>query len=136
VAYVGFLALGLFVGCVAVLGFKQAANDFAKGGTAILSAALGGVAIAYSDKLSPVSSDPRSIFMYPIGLLVAIPWFYMPNILEFGLGAGSSTGSVTTPPSTRHRVLMGLAIIGTVLVTLLATLLAFVPAFRGWVDRT
>jgi hypothetical protein len=34
--YVGFLALGVFVGCVVVLGFKQAQNDFAKGGTAIL----------------------------------------------------------------------------------------------------
>lgn len=134
-AFVGFLALGLFVGCVAVLGFKQAENDFAKGGTAILAAALGGVAIAYSDKLAAVATKPECVFMYSIGLLVAIPWFYMPDILDFGLGKGSVAGDAP-PPTMRHRILMSLAITGTVLVTLLATALAFVPEFRGWVDRS
>jgi len=119
-AFVGFLALGVFVGCVAVLGFKQAENDFAKGGTAILAAALGGVAIAFADKLTPVAKAPESIFMYPIGLLVAVPWFYMPEVLKLG-----------DDPSKKGLVrLMYLAIIGTVLVTILAAGLAFIPPFR------
>jgi drug/metabolite transporter (DMT)-like permease len=120
-AFVGFLALGIFVGCVAVLGFKQAENDFAKGGTAILAAALGGVAIAFADKLAPVAKAPDSIFMYPIGLLVAVPWFYMPEVLKLG-----------DDPNKKGLVrLMYLAIIGTVLVTILATGLAFFPHLRA-----
>ena len=119
-AFVGFLALGVFVGCVAVLGFKQAENDFAKGGTAILAAALGGVAIAFADKLTPVTQSPKSIFMYPIGLLVAVPWFYMPDVLKLG-----------EDPSKKGLVrLMYLAILGTVLVTVLAAGLAFIPSLR------
>jgi len=119
-AFVGFLALGVFVGCVAVLGFKQAENDFAKGGTAILAAALGGVAIAFADKLTPVTKAPDSIFMYPIGLLVAVPWFYMPEVLELG-----------KDPTKKGLVrLMYWAIVGTVLVTFLAAGLAFIPPFR------
>ena len=82
-AYVGFLSLGIFEDCVAVLGFKQAENDFAKSGTTILAAALGGVTIAFTDKLWPVvKDDPNRIFMYLIGLLVAAPWFYVPEVLQ------------------------------------------------------
>jgi drug/metabolite transporter (DMT)-like permease len=124
-AYVGFLALGVFVGCVAVLGFKQAENDFAKGGTAILAAALGGVAIAFSDKLAAVVKAPESIFMYPIGLLVAVPWFYMPEVLKLG-DDSSKKGLVR---------LMYLAIAGTVLVTILAAGLAFIPPFRALLNN-
>jgi drug/metabolite transporter (DMT)-like permease len=119
-SYVGFLALGVFVGCVAVLGFKQAQNDFAKGGTAILAAALGGVAIAFANQLGPVAKAPDSIFMYPIGLLVSVPWFYMPDILQLG-----------SDPNRKGLVrLMYLAITGTVIVTMLAAGLAFIPPFR------
>jgi drug/metabolite transporter (DMT)-like permease len=121
-AFAGFLCLGVFVGCVAVLGFKQAQNDFAKGGTAILAAALGGVAIAFADKLSPVAEDPESVFMYPIGLMVAVPWFYMPDILELGKDS-SKKGYV---------VLMWLAISGTAVLSILAGLLALFVRFRRW----
>jgi hypothetical protein len=65
-AYVGLLCLGIFVGSVAVLGFKQAENDFAKGGTAVLGAALGGVAITFLDRYMPIGNAPDAIFMYPI----------------------------------------------------------------------
>ena len=96
-------------------------NDFAKGGTAILGAALGGVAIAFADKLSPVKAAADSIFMYPIGLLVAVPWFYMPEVLKLG-----------DDPNKKGLVrLMYLAIIGTVLITILATGLAFIPSLRA-----
>lgn len=114
-AYVGLLALGLFVGCVAVLGFKQAENDFAKGGTAIIAAALSGVALAFLDKIAPIATKPDSIFMYPIGLLISVPWFYMPEVLQLP-----------------NKHLMIWAIIGTVFVTILGTSLAFIPPFRIW----
>jgi hypothetical protein len=113
-AYVGLLALGIFVGSVAVLGFKQAENDFAKGGTAILAAALAGVALTFLDKVTAVAKNPDSIFMYPIGLLVAVPWFYMPEVIKLP-----------------QKILMTLAIVGTVFVTALATSLAFIPPFRA-----
>lgn len=115
--YVGMLALGIFVGCVAVLGFKQAENDFAKGGTAILAASLGGIAVAFLGKLQLIAtSNADCIYMYPIGLLVAVPWFYMPEVINL-----------------TNKKLMYWAIAGTVLVTLLATSLAFLPPVRMWV---
>ena len=118
-AFVGFLTLGVFVGCVAVLGFKQAENDFVKVGAAIFAAALGGTPIAFANKIYALTKAPDSIFMYPVGLLVAVPWFYMPNIISLG---------------TNHPRLRNWAIAGTVLITGLAVALAFIPAFRAWVQ--
>lgn len=128
-AFVGLLALGLFVGCVAVLGFKQAQNDFAKGGTAILAATLGGVAVIFLDKLRlVVGINAECIFMYPIGLLIAVPWFYMPDVLKLGDEMG---------PDKQYKgpLIMWLAITGTIVVTALGVCVAFVPEFRRWLDR-
>ncbi|HTV81022.1 MAG TPA: hypothetical protein VME18_00095 [Acidobacteriaceae bacterium] len=126
-AYVGLLALGLFVGSVAVLGFKQAQNDFVKGGPAILGAALSGVAMVFLERFLPKGTAADAVYMYPIGLLVAVPWFYLPEIIEFGVGSAEA--------QLRHRALMTLAIIGTVAITALAATLSFVPEFRQWINR-
>jgi hypothetical protein len=129
--YVGFLCLGLFVGCVAVLGFQQAQTNFTKGATAILAAALGGVAIGFVDKLIPVASSRDSIFMYPVGLFVAIPWIYMRTIVELWNEQKDTNGNVV---QRRHPVMTILALIGMLVVNVLAMLLAFSPRFRKFIE--
>ncbi len=116
-AYIGMFALGWFVGSVVTLGFTQAQNDFLKAGTTILGAALSGVAIAFLDKINAVGNARDSIFLYPVGLLIAVPWFYMPQIL-----------------ARPEKLIKWGGTVGTVVCTIAAVLLALFPDVRRLVQ--
>jgi hypothetical protein len=64
----------------------------------------------------------------PFGLLVSIPWFYMPEVLGM---ATAQPGKDGQPAQAGHPRLMILAIIGTAIITALAVALALIPAFRA-----
>lgn len=82
-AYIGLFSLGLFVGCVVMLGFYQAQNNFLKPGVTILGAALSVVIIIFLDQLGGVATDHKSVFMYPMGLIITVPWCHMPSIITW-----------------------------------------------------
>ena len=119
VAFVGMLALGIFVGVVVTLGLKQAVNSpdsFIKIMGAVLTATFSGAVVAFMDKYKgPV--EPKSFFMYPIGLLVALLWLYFEDVWKQSNWFLSVGG-----------------VICIVLITLIAAAVALVPPLRKLLD--
>jgi hypothetical protein len=123
-AFVGMLAMGIFVGGVVTLGLRKAATtigDFLKMMTGVLTAAFGGVVVTFMDRFRPGGPstgaiDSRSFFMYPVGLLIALLWLYFEDVWTWG----------QPHPGLRW---IGPAFI--VLITILAAALALLPGFRA-----
>jgi hypothetical protein len=121
-AFVGMFALGIFVGGLVTLGFRNASTsvgDFLKVLSAVLTGTFGGAVIGFIDKYAAPGSakiDPMSLFMYPVGLLVALLWLYAADILQ--------------QPTWIKRC--GIGALFTI--TIVAALLALWPAFRASVS--
>ena len=125
-AFAGMFALGIFVGGVVTLGFKGAAastDNFLKIMGAVLTATFSGAAVTFMDKIKIPEgvdkTDPRSFFMYPIGLVVALLWLYFKDVWAWGEG---------------HEILKWVGPGGIVAITLLAMFLALSERFRDWLE--
>jgi hypothetical protein len=123
----GTFCLGLFVGTVASIGIGLITTfeTFGKAVTVILSAALGGVTLAFIQVVREFRTG-AAIGAYCAGLLVAILWAY----------AGIATKNILSP-DTPHVVMGYLQMAATVLVTgfggflfLLPTLIQTWKGFR------
>ncbi len=116
-AYIGLFSLGLFVGCVLVLGSSRMRTNFLTPGVTSLGAMLSAVLIVFLDQIGGVATDHKSVFMYPIGLFVAMPWCHLPSIVAW------------KNPFARFGFILATAIL-----TLAALALAFSPQVRGIVQ--
>lgn len=114
--FVGMFAMGLFVGSVEVLGFKTVQNDFVKTSAAILSAVFGGVVLTFLKDLD--RENKESIYMYPVGLLIALPWFHIKEMI-----------------AEPQPILQWGSIAGTVIATIFAIVLSLSSKARSWVTR-
>ena len=116
-AFVGLLALGLFVGSIITLGLQHAAESVGAYKTVvgvIIATAFGGLVLAFLNKAQSMKNvDAQSFFMYPIGLLLGLMWIYFP--------------AIKSQPSPTLR--WG-GIVLLVLITALGALLALIPPFR------
>lgn len=76
-AYLGFLALGVFVGTLICVAIGKTTNwtDAVKLVTALIGAALSGVVFTFIQWMHNQSFGP-SIFMYPVGLAWSLIWLY------------------------------------------------------------
>jgi hypothetical protein len=74
--YVGLFCLGIFVGSIAAVGlrFISDANTWKQGMTAMIAATLSGATVLFVDRYK----DSAAIGAYPMGLLIALIWGYIP----------------------------------------------------------
>ncbi|MFP2995115.1 hypothetical protein ABN763_04360 [Spongiivirga sp. MCCC 1A20706] len=85
IEFVGMLCMGAFVGGVLNYGLSKIKDDnsFSKIVTTIFGAAFSGVVFVFLEKLADNPSvDSRQIYMYPIGLILALLWAQIPNTIE------------------------------------------------------
>ena len=75
--YLGFLCLGAFVGGFLVLGLSYMTGlvQFQQLLATILSAAFGGAVFGFIQYLGG-SQVGESVYMYPVGLLLSLLWYY------------------------------------------------------------
>jgi hypothetical protein len=82
-ANLGMLMLGVFVGTFLTLGIGviDSQDSWAKMVGTVLGAAFGGVVMVFIDKWS---TEPigNAKYMYPVGLALMVPWFYMKQVME------------------------------------------------------
>jgi hypothetical protein len=116
-AYIGLFSMGLFVGCVVMLGFSRRRDNFLAPGVTVLGATLAAVMIVFLDQIGGVAADHKSVFMYPIGLITAMPWCHIQSIFAW-----------------KNRFARYGCILGTTILTLAALALALSPQVRAAVQ--
>ena len=85
IEFVGMLCMGAFVGGVLNYGLSKIKDDnsFAKIITTIFGAAFSGVVFVFLEKLvNKTSTNSLQIYMYPIGLILALLWAQVPYTIE------------------------------------------------------
>lgn len=85
IEFIGMLCMGAFVGGVLNYGLSKIKDDnsFSKIVTTIFGAAFSGVVFVFLQKLvNSANTDSRQIYMYPIGLILALLWAQIPNTIE------------------------------------------------------
>ncbi len=115
--YLGFFALGGFVGGIVTYGLHSIKGyaNFEKAIIIILAAALNGPVVLFIDKIH----SGQALSTYCVGLLIALMWAYATVALK---------NLRNKNPSLRQ--LGRLHIIGVVLATLISAALVIPPAFR------
>ncbi|MEL6951249.1 MAG: hypothetical protein AAGM16_14165 [Pseudomonadota bacterium] len=75
--YLGMFTLGAFVGGLLTLGIdkQKTLSEYTKLITTVLGAAFSGVVMGFIGYLGNLGIGD-AIFMYPVGLLMALLWFY------------------------------------------------------------
>jgi hypothetical protein len=119
--YLGMLALGGFVGGLLTWGlqFVQAWRDFSKAVTFILGAAFSGASFGFLQYLLKTNPAGAAASTYPIGLLLALMWFYASIAID------------NIRSQDRQRKILGWGhIAGLVAINMAAAALVLPPAFR------
>jgi hypothetical protein len=119
VAYLGMLSLGGFVGALLTLGVNHidGYSTFAKLVATVLGGSFSGVVMQFVDKHLGGKKMGSARFIYPVGLLLALFWLYVPALVD-----------LATSETTKWIGRSG--IVGVVLATLVALLLVLPPAFK------
>lgn len=87
IEYVGMLSMGAFVGGILNFGLKHINDNkaFQKVATTILGAAFSGVVFVFLQYVYGKQTDPsflRSVFMYPVGLILSLLWSQIVETIE------------------------------------------------------
>jgi hypothetical protein len=120
-AYIGMLALGAFIGGLLIIGldFMRSRNEFQKILFTVLGAAFSGVVMEFVRWVARTADSDvrRGISAYPLGLLLALLWWY---------AAGNAIPNIKGA----NRFLGWLHLIGVVIITVVVTTLVLPPAYR------
>lgn len=118
--YLGMLAAGAFVGGLLTLGLDliQGWATYQKVITFVLSAAFSGVVFNFIGYAGGQKVG-NGLFMYPVGLLLALMWFQVP----------AATANIRGTEGVLHLLGWG-HLIALVVITLIAAALVLPPAFR------
>lgn len=92
--YIGMFSMGAFVGGILNYGLAHIADNktFLKISTAILGAAFSGVVFVFLQFLLPEHANlEKYVFMYPVGLLLALLWLQVPESINNRIAAGRTS---------------------------------------------
>src|SRR5262249_40529211 len=134
--YLGMMCLGLFVGGIVTRGLRFMDNEknFKGGMGEILGAALSGSVFVFIKWVpgSHGSDADKSVYAYPVGLVVALLWTYAPAGIKMALtgrreGAGGAVDGLTRALGIAH-------ICALVVISFVAVGITLVPALEdlGW----